>query len=871
MSKVSVEDRLLEYKELVAAKAELAADDLVMKLRDGRAIVRANAALGLAALGHTGPELVPFLRDGDPVVALAAAEALAHLGAAQRPHLTAIAAALDGARPEVAETVERMFSELVGKADAALIAVMDTGEEVVAAAIVHACERISVRGLHLLQAATHDERTRVRINAVRGISLLGEIEHDTSMEILLGVARDDLVSDVRAAARTAVFTLTARTQANVRMVRRRTEPAPAAVPELELREMAPDELAAAAKIAPLDELLRGIADPRVHARLNSVRIIALQGAPAAASARAVAVLVKDPESKVRVEAARALGKLGVGAIIAPALVRALGDQDPAVVSAAEASLADLGDAAAPALVDGLDVPSEAHGARVAALLGRLGDGVNRLRDALASPAVDVRVHAALGLGALGKSRAAGAVPALAAAVGGNARVRIAVARALATLDPRPERAAPAIAVAGFGERVLTDDELGKAKAAFSAAGVGGLAAHLGDARAAVRANAAAGLGALGADSLAAMDALAACLRDDDADVRLAAARALDRVGDAAVAACAPDLVRALRDADDRLAAQLATMLGRAASVDGALGRALDGADGPHARRILDIVCTRPSALDVLADAFLRPSAAGNAARGFIQLGKDRLGKARALLERARVDTSNAVRELAQATLRAIDGPPADAGLPKIAGFETDLLEAKAFTGKLDAAQFLTCLQDGRAVVRANAATALGTLGNPALAISLGPLLRDDEPRVRVATARALDQLGDDAVVAAAAHLVGALRGDANVADVCKAALAPREGKVEAALVAGLETGDEAHGMRIAELICALPNAREILFAAFDGEAQNVQINAALGIGMLGVKNAGPEGRRRLVAGCAGPHTRRRTAMVKALAMFEPAR
>ena len=125
------------------------------------------------------------------------------------------------------------------------------------------------------------------------------------------------------------------------------------------------------------------------------------------------------------------------------------------------------------------------------------------------------------------------------------------------------------------------------------------------------------------------------------------------------------------------------------------------------------------------------------------------------------------------------------------------------------------------------------------------------------------------VISAAPSLVSALRGAPAVAEACRAVLAAREAKVEAALIAGLETPDEVHGMRIADLICARPNARELLFAAFDGEAQNVQVNAAFGIAKLGATRAGPEGRRRLLNGLPGPPTRRREAMVKALAMLGP--
>jgi hypothetical protein len=142
----------------VRAKGALVADDLILGLRDGRAVVRANAALGLTALGHTGADLVPFLRDSHPVAARAAAEAIGHLGKAQRAHLVAIAAALDGARPEVFEQIVAMLATLVGHADGELLAVLDTTDAIAARAVIEACARVGVRGLHLLKAATTDDR-----------------------------------------------------------------------------------------------------------------------------------------------------------------------------------------------------------------------------------------------------------------------------------------------------------------------------------------------------------------------------------------------------------------------------------------------------------------------------------------------------------------------------------------------------------------------------------------------------------------------------------------------------------------------------------------------------------------------------------------
>lgn len=869
-SAASLEERAFTYDELVAHKSELSADALVLALRDGRALVRANAALGLAAVGHAGRDLLPFLRDSDAVAATAAAEALAHLGAAQRHHLGAIAAALDGARREVVDTIVRMYSELVGVADAELIDVLDTTSAIAADTAIEACARVGLRGLHLLQQAARDERALVRMNAIRGVGRLADLEPVSAIAVMRGVAFEDSVADVRAGALAAIAAFMTRVREAAAAHFRQLGGPPLVVPELRTRALTPAELKAAAAVAPLDELLSALMAPTAETRLNAVRVLALQGDPGAAPALAVAT--RDPDRTVRTEAVRALGTIGGGAAASRALVHALGDGDPAVVASAEAALAEQGDAAATALVDGLDVANELHGARVAALLGKLADGPALLRDALASTSVDVKVNAALGLGALGKARAGAVLPALLAATsGGNARVRAAAATAIAAIEPRPDRTLPAIAIGGFDERVLTEAELAKGKDALAAAGLGGLAPRLADVRPVVRANAALGLGVIGGDG--AVGALAACLRDDDADVRMSAARAIARLGEPAIAACANDLVRALRGADAALATQLGTMLRGSGdpAIAAALIRGLDTADAAHALRICELVCARPAGVDLLCEAFDRPGAQANVARGFVMLGKDQLGKGRAVLERARAAAAAPTRELARTTLLAIDGVPAAPEPPAIAGFETDLLERKAFAkaGVLDAATLVTFFTDGRAVVRANAATALGVLGASAAghALSVAALLRDDDDRVRVAAACALDQLGDDAVLATARQLIAGLAATPAVAQACHAALAARGAKLEAALVAGLDTSDEAHGARVAELIAALPNARDLFFAAFDSEAENLQINAAYGIGKLGAKKAGPEGRARLFTYVPGPPTRRRSAMVRALHML----
>jgi HEAT repeat protein len=148
------------------------------------------------------------------------------------------------------------------------------------------------------------------------------------------------------------------------------------------------------------------------------------------------------------------------------------------------------------------------------------------------------------------------------------------------------------------------------------------------------------------------------------------------------------------------------------------------------------------------------------------------------------------------------------------------------------------------------------------------LLRDDDNRVRIAAANAIDKLGDDAVREAAPFLVGALRGDAEVAKTCAKVLGARRAKVLGALLKGLETDDEPQARRILEVINALPDACEILCDAFESPAENVQVNAAMGIGMLGEKRAGSQGRKKLEGARTGGFARTREAVFKALAALK---
>jgi hypothetical protein len=88
-----------------------------------------------------------------------------------------------------------------------------------------------------------------------------------------------------------------------------------------------------------------------------------------------------------------------------------------------------------------------------------------------------------------------------------------------------------------------------------------------------------------------------------------------------------------------------------------------------------------------------------------------------------------------------------------------------------------------------------------------------------------------------------------------------------ALLKGLETDDDSHARRIIEVINALPDAAEILCDAIESPAENVQVNVAIGLGMLGESRAGVAGRKALETRRTGGFARTREAVFKGLAMW----
>lgn len=655
---------------------------------------------------------------------------------------------------------------------------------------------------------------------------------------------------------------------------------PHEIPDFEERKLSSSELREVADSLDVVALAECLVDGRAHVRINAARAIAVAaaaGADAAVAVPSLGLLLRDSVPAVRRDVAIALGKIGAPSVAAaPQLVGALGDSDSDVADEAAEALAGLGAAALDALIAGLDAGDEQHGRRVALLIGKQPNAVEVFTTAFTSPAVNVQVNSAIGLGLLGSKRiGAGLQALLGARTGGDGRTREAVRRALAMLEDDGPAAPSASTVDGFEDQLLTAAAVDQLAAKVQAVGVDGFVGCLQDGRDLIRANAATAIGSLGAAALAAVGSLGALLRDDSSRVRLAAAAALDRIGDAAVVQAAADLVGALRSAEAQVAEACAKVLAaRKARVMGALVRGLETDDETHARRILTLINVFPDASEILVDAFASPAVnvQVNAAMGLGMLGPDKVGKGRKALEGARTGGFAPTREAVRKALAVLDGPQRQGPDPiDVPGFEDKLLAPEAFaSAKLRLDDLAAYAQDGRGVVRANAATALGTLGAAArgLVTTLAALLRDDDNAVRIAAARAIDKLGDDAVREVAGALVTALRSEAEVAKVCASVLAARKTRVLTGLVRGLETDDETHARRIIELLHALPDAAEILVDAFASPAENVQVNAALGIGLLGAKRAGSAGRKTLEGSRTGGFARTRDAVFKALALLD---
>jgi HEAT repeat protein len=273
------------------------------------------------------------------------------------------------------------------------------------------------------------------------------------------------------------------------------------------------------------------------------------------------VELRDKSSKVRENAAEALGKMDLHAKAAvPALVQAaLKDEIFWVrINSAEA-LGKIGNhakAAVPALMEALKDNDDLVRTNAAYALGKMGEHANAavlalVQAALKDKGYDVRGNAARALGEMG-GQAKDAVPALIEALKDkDYLVRQNAAYALGRMGEHANAAVPALL-----EALADADVRGNAVRALGEMGgqakdaVPALIGALKDKDYVVRQNAAYALGKMGEHANAAVPALVqAALEDKDKFVRRNAASALGQIGEQARAAV-PALIEALKDENE---------------------------------------------------------------------------------------------------------------------------------------------------------------------------------------------------------------------------------------------------------------------------------------------------------------------------------
>lgn len=849
---LALDQKELRFEELAAMASRLSADDMIAALRDGRAVVKSNALRALATLNVASPQMIPLLRDSDPGVAHSAAEAVQRLGPALRPLISQLGDAVHGARPEVADIVLDTLAALVGEADDELIAALDVSPELGNSAIVEGLVRAGEAGAMLLGKALTREQTLIRFNSAQGLRRLarsgaldGFVLGTEIMQMLAQVRDTDTAPDVRSAAQSAILAIIGQAQqwaaANASAEARRA--GQITIPHFDIRPLSMDELEEHLSEGDLHQMIHALNDGHHVVRANAARALATLGEKAAPAIRPMAVLLRDGMTSVRSAAATSLAPLGPGVVeVAEQLVAALGDRDPVVASQAQETIRKALDAATsdilPALVGGLKTSDRAHAMRIVTLLATTPDPVLILSDAFVKPDVNVQVNAALGFGLLGPERVGDGRKLLEGArTGGDFRTRAAVREALAMLAVPGDSGPPPITVEGFGERRLDDKKLAGLEPAS-------LLAALRDGRSMARANAAAALGLLGPAVAEAARPLAVLTRDHEVEVRAEAVTALGKLGDGALA-MADVLAAAAGDSEPAVhqAAReaLATM---GESARPALIRALETDSREHAIRLVGLIGALPEAVDRLCSAFASPAVnvQVNAALGLGLLGIERVGKGRAVLEGARTGGDARTRASVREALSMLEVPKPPGPPPiTVPGFE----EKPLASDDLDRSQLridslVAALQDGRSVVRINAAMGLAVLGHDASSTArpVAVLLRDTVPPVRVSAARALGAFGAGALEVADA-LVDALGDRAHeVAEAAAETLASLGDDALPALLRGLEVDDQEHGERILGLITELPSAIDVLFAALENPSIAVQINAARGLGMAGARRVG---------------------------------
>lgn len=862
------------HDETRAAKA---VDRLGPVVRDASAPVREAAIQAIARLGQPGglPLIVLGLEDSAARVRAAAIDGLVSAGA------TGFCAALRGlvapARPGVVEGLKEVASR-VGSAlvepladavkasgDAVLGAL---GREVAADALGElgsSAEAAVPALLSLLDDAMED----VRRAAATALGYIG-IEDPVIIEELRRRLSDPVPAVRRAAALSA-----ARILGRPLDDRGASDPEPIDIAAFDSERLDANSLVGHA--VPLASLVKALRDGRELVRMNAASAIGALGESAEAGAQPLAMLLRDGSVEVRLTAVSALGMLGKAALPgAWALTGALTDPELAVREAVSEVLVGLSPEADDFLIEALRVELEDARRGVFKVFEKLGRlGVPALESGLRNPSGRIRLNAAWALEHIARNGAEAAAATLESKLSDPiGAVRVAAQAALDAISggkPKPVVVLEAdpVDIDGFDGGVVPVELLSEQRARTSPER---MLKALRDGRPFVRQNAAVVLGAMAehgeVEPRSVVPALAVALRDGSVGVKQAVARALGQVGRLGSAEVGPVLVHALEDKNEAVReVARAGLIGLGVAALPALAEGLlrlgplSSLPVEEATRRSVLPLLKQLAIEVDGDAVLgalrgvmesgsAPLRAG-ALRALRHLGRERAEALRALVLRLEGDSDAGVSREARATHDHLDGkdvaPAAAPALPlppamveSVLGFEA-LEQVIAEAGGLEVNLVLKATQDGREVVRQNAARAVALLEDPPkrAAMALAILLRDADADVRRAAAEALERRGPAFSAPVGFWLTVALQDpDPGIRDVVIGVLAAVHETAPEAIVEGLRVDPDLAFETIMLVLDRLGRpAVPTLEAALSNPSGLIRLNAARGLELLSKRGA----------------------------------
>lgn len=831
---------------------------LVGKLRDGREVVKQNAARALGTLaGHDGigaaaQAIAYLLRDGDVAVRSAAVHALQALGPEALPAAWLLTSALTDPDDAVRGAVVEALVGLHPEAEPFLIEALRTDTANAERGIFPVWQRVGGRGIDGLVTALHDPSALIRLNAARALERLAkEGAANALAELELRLA--DPVQNVRAAAQAAIDAI----QGGKPRPPVVLEPDPVDIDGFFERVLddafLADHTAAFADDA-ATRLARHMRDGRPYVRANAATVLGHWASigDVASALPGLAVLAKDTAIEVRVRALAALGRLvdrGVDvSTYGEVLVAGLGDRFKPVREAASQALAALGERAFPSLAMGLAEVDERALPEITALLVALGEpALNALPDALSPLTPELHFGTLRALYAFSREglAAARAMVEPLAGPGSEPVVREAAVALLDRIDGKdlePAAAEPQpLPLEGFADALMTREALAEAAAELR---FDLLVRALSDGRDVVRANAALGLEVVDSAHELAWPHLVRALKDSDAEVRVRAAEALGAMAPRRDVAF--DLVRRLDDPSPRVvaAADKALRAYGEFALD-ALMYALDDRAEIVGRSVLPMIAgLGEKAIDklVIAQRYDSAFVRRNALLGLRLLERDVAKAARIAVVQARKDEDREVRLEALRTLDWIDGvehvfvrEPRVLPSEDFAAGPVPLERLKDESAGYDAVALAELLFDGRRAVRENAAAAHGAIGR--YHTWLGILLKDSVGAVQVAAAQALQALGMAALPSAPALVAAMLEDEPEVREAAKASLLGFGKRALPVLIEGLWAPADVARKTVVPFIEAVgKDATPAVIAALDHPSQLVVLNALNVLGRLYAKD-----------------------------------